>query len=120
MKKILLFLVFCLIGSNLAFAQEYSNANTPISEQELKKLLSSTEPPTEEQILEQLKAYSLTEEEAVNLYKQAKSRIKNAYETWSVEYFMELQNTPEFKNVREKVLQDIQRYKELNEQYKLN
>ena len=120
MKKILLLLTFCLIASNLAFAQEYNNVNTPISEQELKNILNTTEPPTEEQILEQLKAYSLTEEEAVGLYNQAKSRIKDAYETGSVEYFMELQNTPEFKSVQEKVLQDIQRYKELNEQYKTN
>ena len=112
-----MFLFSCLICSNLAFAQNNENTNAPISEQELKKIINSTNMPTDEQILQQLKDYSLTEEEAVKLYEQAKIRLKGAYETGSVEYFMQLQNTPEFRNVQDKVIQDIERFKELNEQY---
>ena len=113
MKKILLLIAFCLIGSNFAFAQDSYNA--PISEAELKNILQNTQAPSDEQILEHLREYSLTEEEAVMLYNEAKNRINEAYETGNVDYFMEIQKTPEFQNVQDRVMQDIQRYKEANE-----
>ena len=121
MKKILLFLMFSLISLNATLAQEtFSVENVPISEQEMKKVLKNTQPPTEEEILQQLKDYSMSEEEAINLYNKAKSHITKSYKEGSVEYFMELQNTPEFRSIQNKVIEDIQKYKELNEQYLSN
>ena len=117
-KKLLLLFSFLLLSSSFAYTEELTNS-FPISidEKELQNLLENTKKPTDEEILQHLKSYPISDEEASNLYQNVRIQLQKAYETGDVEHLKELQNLPEFQNVQNRIFQDIENYKNLNEQY---
>ena len=109
MKKLLYALVIALVSINVVCAVEFD-------EQKLKELMQNTTIPADEEIMNKIKKFNLSEEDSMKLYYETKRQLVNAYETGDTAPLRELINSPEVKKIEEQLSKDpVQHNKFLNE-----